>query len=120
MEDKFLNLKIDDISIIEGTGGYTDKNGKYVYTDISPEVSIWDTDGNGYFGKGQIVTKGATYKLRLSDEQNETSGYWTVGNTYTVTGTLLGRSAEFNVSIIESPIEKIEIDDVSMIENTHG
>ena len=50
----------------------------------------------------------------------KTSGYWTVGNTYTVTGTLLGRSAEFNVSIIESPIEKIEIDDVSMIENTHG
>ena len=113
-------LTIEDISIIEGTGGYTDENGKYIYTDISPEVSILDTDGNGYFGKGQIVTKEGTYKLKLSDEQNETSGYWTVGNTYTVTGTLLGRSAEFNVSIIESPVEKIEIDDVSMIENTHG
>ncbi|MBQ7034773.1 MAG: S-layer homology domain-containing protein, partial [Clostridia bacterium] len=44
---------------------------------------------------------------------------WTVG-THTVTGSLLGASDTFQVTITESPIASIDIKDVTIIEHTNG
>ncbi|MGN1162112.1 MAG: bacterial Ig-like domain-containing protein, partial [Candidatus Fimenecus sp.] len=127
------SIEIADVSIIENTNGYwstdwiyNEETGEYEevsyyrYNDYTPnEITVNFKDGSSF--------KGAPYELQgqygesiLYSDNQYYENRWTVGNTYPVTASFKGCSCTFNVSITESPVESIEIADISLTENTHG
>ena len=110
-ENPIKSIEIQDVSIFEGSNGYYHEVGKYFY-----QAPIFTT---------VTYKDGTTRKIRdgfeFNDEWNwvETNALemqyeqpWTAGNTYEVTGTLMGVSDTFNVTIVESPIESIAFEDI--------
>jgi len=109
-------IEIDDIKIIEGSHGYFEYGYYDIYSsNISGKVTF--TNGNVQsFNYGQIDLDGYGYSVNSYYLQQDEA--WAAGNTYEVTGTVLGFSGTFNVTIIENPIKSIEIDDVVMFEGS--
>lgn len=59
------------------------------------------------------------YDIELSDNQSY-NYQWTVGNTYELTATLMGKKTTFDVTIAESPLTSFKMADITIIEGTHG
>ena len=114
VETPVQKIEIDDISIIEYTNGY--KNGdKYIYSSLYPNFTVTLNNGKTYRSNGGgVEIDGEWYGLNI-DTSSQDSNPWTKGNTYTVTGTLMGVNDEFNVTIVETPVQSVEIEDVSVI-----
>lgn len=113
------SIEIEDIEIIEGTHGTTDDHCGYFYSDFSPKFTVTLSNGKILRGNNYITINNESCCLSF-DASSQYEEPWTVGNTYQVTGTLMDVSDTFNVTIVESPVESIEIDDIEIIEGTHG
>ena len=70
-----------------------------------------DTDGSVWYNNRW------TY-MSYEDDQNY-DNQWGVG-THTVSGEIFGITTQFNVTITESPIKEISIENVELIENSDG
>ena len=85
---------------------------EYYYYDIQEylECRVTFSDGTDTleFGLGDVSTD------QSYDNQ------WKAGNTYTVDVTLWGYDTEVEVTIVDSPIERIEVEPISIIEGTEG
>ena len=112
------SLEISDISIIEKSAGW-EEDGVFYYYNFYPEFSVTLKSGEVLNGEGSVEIDGEWYSLDI-DNSIQYNEPWTVGNTYEVTGSILGVSDTFNVTITESPIESIEIKDISIIECSEG
>ena len=141
IENPVKSLSFGDIKIIQNSHGFFDwdyddetdqwyqSDERYCYMIFEPDYTIELIDGTIISGKVHfeegkstnendiIQIEGQNYYLHCND-----FGYddWTVGGKYTVTGTFLGIAANFTVEIIESPIQKIIVDDLSILAHTHG
>ena len=114
------SVEVSDISIIEGTHGHTNEDGSYYYNDINPSFTVKLKDGRELTSQGGGVTiDGEWHRLNI-DTFKQYKQPWTVGNTYEVDGEILGAIATFNVTITASPVESVEVSDISIIEGTHG
>ncbi len=123
------SIEIEPISVIEGTQGYigygyneeTDEYDLpyYYYSPNFECIVTWD-DGS--------VTKGNSYYVEYEgkhywyDDETDQSyeNQWTVGNTYTITVSLMGISVDVPVTITKSPIKSIEIEPITIIKGTQG
>ena len=122
-ESPVESLSISDISIVENTNGYIEtgfEESYYHYCYFYPDFSVTLKNGDIINSNGSSVEIGGEwYSLSLNDSI-QYSEHWTAGNTYEVTGSILGVSDTFNVTITENPIESIVIDDIDVIVNTNG
>ncbi len=111
-------LTISNVSVIENTSGFV-SDGTYIYYYIYPEFTLELNDGTVLTSEsGWIEIQGEYLRPSLL---GITSGQpWTVGNTYEVTGELFGLTDTFDVTIIESPIKDIIIDDIILTEGCDG
>ena len=118
---KIVSVEIEDLSVMEYTHGYSDEDGNFIYDELYPSFTVTLSDGTeiGSFGNAVFIDDDI-YFLELDLEDQYNGNYWTVGNTYAVTGSILGVSDTFNVTVTETTIRSIEINDISVIENTHG
>ncbi len=127
-ESPVVSVTCEPVEIIEYTNGYytsgydyeTNTNVEYYYYyGMDPEFSVTFADGTVYNNqKNSVYYDGNWYYLSTNIEQNCTNPL-TVGQ-HIGTATLAGVQTNFAVSIIETPIQKIEIEDVEIIENTGG
>lgn len=110
------SIEIEDITVTEYTNGWM--SGDSFYYDLSPKATITLKDGT-------VITD---YYLDLGDHRYwieweshiQYEEPWTAGNTYTITGSLLGITDTFTVTIAEGPVESIEIQDISIMEYSGG
>ncbi len=116
-ESPVQSLEISDISIIEKSAGW-EEDGVFHYYNFYPDCTITMKDGSVVNYDG-IEIDGEWYSISI-DNSIQYNEPWTVGNTYEVAGSILGVSDTFNVTITESPIESIEIKDISIIECSEG
>ena len=119
--DTVTDLKIEPISVIEGTNGYTDYNDNYFRYTLEDKYNYTVTFANGEVvsGEGYMFDhNGEHYNFEMESDQSKTN-QWTAGNTYTATVSLMGKSVEVPVTIKETPIESIDVEPVSFMEN-HG
>lgn len=116
-ESPVQSLEISDISIREKSTGW-EEDGVFYYYNFYPDYTITMKDGSVVNNNG-IEIDGEWYSLSI-DESVQYNEPWTVGNTYEVTGSILGISDTFNVTITENPIESIVVDDIDVIVNTNG
>lgn len=114
------SIEIEDIEIIEGTHGRTDEECGYYYSYFSPKFTATLSNGKILRGNNNYITINNESCCLSFDASSQYDEPWTVGNTYQVTGTLMDVSDTFNVTIVESSVESIEIDDIEIIEGTDG
>ncbi|MGN1082842.1 MAG: hypothetical protein ACI4SJ_04780, partial [Candidatus Avispirillum sp.] len=115
------SIEVNDVSVIENTGGYTDENGNYIYDWFNPDFTAVFTDGSTVQSQGgSVEINGEWIGLSYDNSDQYNGNYWTAGNTYEVCATILGVSDTFNVTILENPIASIEISDVTVQEKTNG
>ena len=128
VESPIESIAVEDVSIIEYTNGYyttayNSNTGKYdlewyKYNSFSPTVIVTYKDGRVTTGKGMVDINGVWHSLSYVDDQSY-ENQWGVGK-HTVTARIAGKEATFTVEIVESPIENITVEDMSVIEYTHG
>ncbi len=114
-------LEVSDIEIIEGTNRYFEtgpSQEKYLKYEYLPDFTVTFQDGTTktVTDANYIEIDGEHAYLNFYDDQSSTNP-WGVGS-HTVTASLLGVEATFNVEIIETPIEKLEVSDIEIIEGT--
>ena len=113
------SLSVDDIEIVEySSGEYLGED--FFYYRVEPYFSVTLTNGEIiYGGLGSIWIDGESYFLSV-DASSQYDEPWVAGNTYQATATIGGVTDTFNVTIKETPIQNIEVSDITIIENTHG
>lgn len=111
------SVEVSDISIIEGTHGYTNEDGTYIYSNINPSFTVKLKDGREFTSEyGAVIIDGEWYRLNI-DTSKQYKEPWTAGNTYEVDCEILGASGTFNVTIKENIIDSLEISDISLIKD---
>lgn len=119
VEGPVESISVDNVTYIEGTNGtlQLDESGqKYIYDlyywDLSYTVTL--KDGQTIKSQsGTVTIDGEEYEAYVTHNQYENQ--WGVGD-HTATITFMGATAEFSVTITESPVERIEIDDITLRE----
>ena len=121
LENPIASIEIGDVTVLENTNGYESADGHYIYDSFSPSLTVTLKDGGEISSQyGSIQLNGQSFLLDCDYSDQEEGNYWTAGNTYQVTGTILGISGTFNVTVTENPVESLVINDFSVMENTHG
>lgn len=126
------SMTFTPITVVEGTRGDTqqywegDTQKEYYYYDLSrllemSQRTVTFTDGTTQGGNGnssvyyQEQWHGPQYDA-LQDSANQ----WTAGNTYYITVTVLGKTAQVPVHVIASPVVSVTAQPVQVIENKTG
>ena len=119
---KIAQLQAGEIVIPAYTHGEYDQNGNYIYNELSGYFTAVLKDGSEVYPDdawGMFAIDGEYHRVSV-DDSDQHQHPWTAGNTYQITATLLGAKTTVNVTIAENPIERIEIDNLSITENTQG
>lgn len=121
-KSRVTDLEIEPITIIEGTYGDYDHLGGYF--KYSPEDLLNFTatfaDGKTFSSKGYSFEYEDNWYWFETKTNQSIDNQWTAGNTYTMTVTLNGVSVEVPVTITDTPVDRIEVEPVSVIEHTNG
>lgn len=120
--DTITDLKIEPISVYEGTNGYTDYNEDFFRYTLEDKFNYTVTfaDGDVVSGEGYMFDhNGVHYNFELISDQSY-ENQWTKGNTYTATVSLNGKGVEVPVTIEETPIESIQIEPISFMSQCGG
>ena len=129
IENPAVRIEIEPVQVKENINGSEvlsesgNSNGYFKYS-YSPKFKVILKNGevlestNSGPTSGSIVYEGQWYSLNFQDDQSEETP-WGVGK-HMVTGEVFGKECSFEVEVIESPVEKIEIDSVRVIENING
>ena len=127
-ENPIESFVCEDLVIIEGTKGfytqgYDEKTGsyqQYYYYHATPTFKITLKDGTIIDRVGQFEYNGETHYISYSANNQSYNNQWTAGNTYTATASLWGVSVEYDVTIVESPVESVVCKPMKIVENTNG
>ena len=123
-ESPVLKATVEPISIIENMNGYynTDvQNNKYFYYSnytSNFKYRIEMKDGNVFEGVGQSFQYNGNWESLSVLRDNQASVHWTAGNTYDVTLVVCGYKVNTQVTIVESPVESIQIASFTVAEGT--
>ncbi len=114
------SIEIAPITLIEGIGGYIDNDYnpdtddydleyyRYSPSDHLTYTITW-ADGTTTSGEDDyVVYQGEQYRLNVYDDQSYETR-WLLGNTYTITVSLMGVEVEAPVTIAPSPIDYFEV-----------
>lgn len=115
-ESLITSIEIEDIEIIEFSDSY--RYGEYYLPSLTATVTF--ADGKKEIINGYLETEDDWYSITDNASQLQKQEAWTTGNTYEVTGTLLGVSDTFNVTIVPSPVESITFEDIVFYEGVHS
>ncbi len=114
IENPVESIHIQDVEIFKGSHIINTSSGDTFYDpQIVAEVTLKDGTVEEIYGS--FLYNDQWYDLVSNMWQMQSEDPWTVG-TYQVTGSLLGISDTFRVTILESPIRRIEIQDIELFE----
>ncbi len=112
------------------TGAATPCDGHYYYyygaDDVNIKMEFSDgtiayTEGKGYIMLSDNQNNKRFYYIKASTEQGENGFQWSVGGENTVAFECEGVTCAYNVTMLESPVESIEVCEYkTLIENTDG
>ncbi|MBE6727857.1 MAG: hypothetical protein E7562_04325 [Ruminococcaceae bacterium] len=116
-ESPVRSIDIKDVTVYENIGGYKTENGYYYY--INPFFDVTFADGSKLEGcQHNVYYDGKLFWFDV--ETNQYNEPWSVGNTYTATAVFAGKSYNFNVTVAENPIERIDIKDITLYDGIHN
>lgn len=122
------SLVCQPVEIMVGTNGYftpgydmttNQKLGDFYFYNPSPRFTVTFADGQTYENQsGGVYHNGRYYSLTVSGNQHY-NNQWGIG-IHTANAELNGFSTTFQVTITESIVESIELQDVVLLEQTDG
>lgn len=125
-----VSVEISDTFVIENCDSYvaTDFNEdtweydlEWVKYDYYPVITVTFEDGTvEQLGSGHYDE---TFEVSVDLNMNDSQSYstpWATGNTYEVTGSFYGITDTFNVEVIETPVDHLEISPVNIIEGDYN
>lgn len=116
-ESPVRSIDIKDVTVYENIGGYETENGYYY--NIDPFFDVTFFDGSKLEGcQHNVYYDGKLFWFDV--ETNQYNEPWSVGNTYIATAVFAGKSYNFNVTVAENPIERINIKDIILYDGIHG
>ena len=104
VETPVASLTFTDVIMYQGIDGYS----SYDPTGNLKEVLLKDGTTAQIDGE-YVIYNGEYYYISTNANELQWDEEWLPGNTYEVTGTVMGASATFKVTILENPIQKLEI-----------
>ncbi|MGM9670752.1 MAG: S-layer homology domain-containing protein [Oscillospiraceae bacterium] len=129
VESPVKSIQVNDTELLEGYDGYLDgywdddaeewiKNAWFRYS-YTPEFTVTLSDGSVIESQwGCVEIDGENYTLACADDQGMESP-WSVGD-HEVEANLLGATATFTVSVIENPVESIQVEDMEVLFGIDG
>ncbi len=127
VESPVESVRVEDFELVQGTGeligdGYWDENDDYIDVewmkyDVAPsEITVKMKSGPTYTGtRDEIEEQTGFWPSVESDQSYENP--WGLGE-HTATISVAGVTAEYTITIIETPIAGIEVAPVEVIEGT--
>ena len=113
---KVVSLEVEDTAIMDGMYDYNDPYGEY--TVYAPDFTLTLNDGTElHADNGWIDTEDMLIRLDYSDVQPE---QWKLGETHIVTASFQDLSDTFQVTVVESCIEKVAFSDATVIADAGG
>lgn len=134
VESPVASISFTPVSVVKNTHGYTTYDWDWETQAPGPEYYFYQpwnllqksthtitfTDGTVYTGTGSSFEyNGETYSFGCDYVQNG-SNIWTVGNTYTIDISVMGLSAQLDVSIVPLPLVSLVFEPVSVMEGRYG
>ncbi|MBQ9860207.1 MAG: leucine-rich repeat protein, partial [Clostridia bacterium] len=129
-ESPIASVVVEPLVLIENSNGYwnteyyydeatdTEKSVEYYRYYCSPSrYTVTMKDGTVY--KDRLIWDGTYYSINYDNPQDR-ENQWTVGNTYTVEGSLMGYRLSYEVEIVESPVASVTVEPVQLIEGSDG
>ncbi len=125
------SVEIEPIYIYEYTEGIMDGSYDFETDEIIDEYFYYEPESvmeyTVTFEDGEIVS-GEGSNVEYNDEwyifdvftEQAYDNQWTAGNTYEMEVFLVGAKTVVEVTILECPIESIELEPIELIENTSG
>lgn len=125
VENPVVSVEADDFTILEGSNGrfndiYDEETGEYIgqqwFYHAMPRNSF-----RIELKDGTVITEpwfeiyGNEYNMENNAYSLQEEEPWGLG-THTVTGNVLGFEFEYNINIIDNPIESIYVPDIDIIE----
>ena len=128
------SLKIDNLEIVEGTNCFQDSREDETGTRIefyhyqpwySRSLKVTAVyDGETYSGtKSDVeiaIGEACDVMLSIDYDDPQWNEPWGVGETHTLTVSLMGVSTSFDVTIIPAPLENFSVDDLILLEGSNG
>lgn len=114
------SVEINDVEYVQYTNciyGYKNKNITEVTYNISPDFKVTLKDGTVLESENGCLTyNGMDYSADFDFSQiNQLE----VG-THTIDATVMGFKTSFKVTVLESPVESVKIQDLEFIQNANG
>ena len=119
------SVTIQPITIIENTTGSLNNQGsddEFFYYSWTHKINATITMKNG-----DVVTVENSWDFYYNDQwysfsqdNEQWKEHWEVGNTYTVTTTVMGYETQAQVSIVESPVQSIVVQPIAIMEYSNG
>jgi len=132
LESPVESIELTPKKIIEGTvdrelvNGYDEESGKYKdylqyrLSEVISSIKVNFKDGTSkYCSIYGLDYNGYEFDIWGLDNQSY-NNQWSVGNTYYIGVNVGGATATTTVEIIETPVERIEFEEIKIIEKTEG
>ncbi len=118
-----VSVTADPVVLNEGLDGFrtTDRYGEdeYFFSTFSPVIHVTMDDGTVIDTDRSVYDYGySTLKYGVQTDQSAAAP-WGIGE-HTATVTFANKSCEVKVTVIESPVDRIEFHDVELYENVAG
>ena len=124
IENPVASINVEDYSLIEGTRGHWGEvdayDNLYYHYDYIPTVTVTMKDGSTVEtdDEGRVWIVNGLYQVTFLDDQAD--DHWTLGNTYYCTASLLGAGDVYKVTIRESPVKSLSVENCRLIANANG
>ena len=133
VETPVKKVELQSVTYILGTGSVRsdslyDENGDYIgqtegymaydIDNLSGTVTFTDGTQVEFMGNG-LEYNGVWYSIQVSDPQSF-ENQWNKAGDYTVQASVMGYDFTCTVTLADSPVEKIEISNLTYVENTNG
>lgn len=118
---KSIGFKNDEITVRQGVDTVWVDDGDYEKLDYEKftelEITMYDDTVVTADEYGDYTFRGKELPVVFSDDQTK-ENVWDIG-VHTVSVSVWGVTASFNVTVVGTPAESVEINDVSIIVDTH-
>ncbi|MEE3429173.1 MAG: hypothetical protein VZQ55_09450, partial [Ruminococcus sp.] len=116
IESPVKEVKTAALELIEGEryDGYYNSDGEFVYSLRVPDYTVVLNNGEEIKSGGYncVYYNGTEYFASI----NEGPYNWKVGETHKAQFSIMGKDVDFDVKVVSSPVEKIEIEPIVLIE----
>lgn len=116
IESPVKEVKTAALELIEGGDGYydSDYDGEFVYSLRVPDFTVVLNNGEELKPDEYncVYYNGTKYNAWINDGPYN----WKVGETHKAQFSIMGQDVDFDVKVVSSPVEKIEIEPIVLIE----